>query len=440
MNTTTGTAGKTSKVIAGDELKQAPPVLPESGARCIITGTGGTGQPSRLVLTDDILSKHLLFMGEIGSGKSNAIYHLIAQLGKNMTPSDVMIIFDTKGDFHSQFYRRGDIVLSNDSKATGTSGPDYWNIFRELGTVDTLEEDAQEITRSLFYERSQRSNQPFFPNAAKDIFAALMMHFVRCEGTNATNAAMRSLLDRSSAADIRAILQQHEDLRSTVSYIADDRSPQTQGVFSELQQMVREVFVGNFKRAGGLSIREAVRNKGGRAIFVEYDLGMGNVLTPIYRLLIDLAIKEALCRSKSEGNVWFIIDEFRLLPHLQHVDDGVNFGRSLGAKFVIGVQNIEQVFEAYGAAMARSILSGFLTSVAFRVNDPSTRSFVQQLYGKNRVFEVTPSTMPGKQGMEQTRDGNIIEDWDISRLTVGKAIIGLPGQSPFVFKFDRYGA
>ena len=432
--------GKTSKVIAGDELKQAPPVLADAGARCILRGTAGSGQPATLVFDDDTLSKHLLFLGEIGSGKSNAIYHLIAQLRRNMTSSDVMIVFDTKGDFYSAFHRADDIVISNDDKASGPTGADYWNIFREFGALDTLEEDAQEITRSLFYERSQRSSQPFFPNAAKDLFAAIMTHFVRCQRNEATNAAMRGLLDRSTPADVRSLLQQHEDLRAVTSYIADDRSPQTQGVFSELQQMVREVFVGNFKRAGSLSMRGAVRGKGGRAIFVEYDLGMGNVLTPIYRLLIDLAIKEALCRSKSEGNVWCIIDEFRLLPNLQHVDDGVNFGRSLGAKFVIGVQNIEQVFAAYGEPMARSILSGFLTTVAFRVNDPSTRTFVEQLYGQNRVFEVTPSTMPGKQGMEQTRDGNVIEDWDISRLIVGQAIVGLPGQSPFIFRFDKYGS
>jgi type IV secretory pathway TraG/TraD family ATPase VirD4 len=64
--------------------------------------------------------------------------------------------------------------------------------------------------------------------------------------------------------------------------------------------------------------------------------------------MLDMAIKEALGRKKSEGNVWFVIDEFRLIPNLQHVDDGVNFGRSLGAKFIIGVQNVEQVFHAYG--------------------------------------------------------------------------------------------
>ena len=95
-------------------------------------------------------------------------------------------------------------------------------------------------------------------------------------------------------------------------------------------------------------MRKLVRAKGGRIIFIEYDIGIGKTLAPIYSLLFDLAIKEALCRSEQEkGNVYFIADEFKLMPHLQHVDNAVNFGRSLGVKFLIGVQNVEQVYEAY---------------------------------------------------------------------------------------------
>ncbi len=62
----------------------------------------------------------------------------------------------------------------------------------------------------------------------------------------------------------------------------------------------------------------------GRVVFVEYDPECRRMLTPIYRLLLDMAIKEALGRKKTtEGNVWFVIDELRLIPHLQHVDNGV---------------------------------------------------------------------------------------------------------------------
>ena len=95
-----------------------------------------------------------------------------------------------------------------------------------------------------------------------------------------------------------------------------------------------------------------------KVIFVEYDLGIGGMLTPIYKLLMDLAIKEALCRKSNEGNVYFMIDEFRLLPHLEHVDDGVNFGRSLGAKFFLGVQNIEQVFGSDGLLPDAAVPTG----------------------------------------------------------------------------------
>jgi type IV secretory pathway TraG/TraD family ATPase VirD4 len=245
-------------------------------------------------------------------------------------------------------------------------------------------------------------------------------------------------LDQSPAAEIRAILQQHEDLKAMVSYIADDRSPQTQGVISELQQHIREVFVGNFRKKGSLSMRKSIRAKGGRIIFIEYDLGIGGMLTPIYRLLMDMAIKEAISRKKSEGNVWFIIDEFRLIPNLQHVDDGVNFGRSLGAKFIIGVQNVEQVFHAYGEAQAHSILSGFLTTVAFHVNDATTRQFIQGLFGRNRKKEVYMAAVQSRGIVEQVRDANVVEDWEIANMHVGEAIIGMPGFEPFKFRFDKF--
>lgn len=430
---------KNIEVFEGHELKNTPPEFPKENSRCILLGNNANNQEVKLPLNDDLFSKHILFLGGIGTGKTNAIFQIIGQLRKNMTSNDVMLIFDTKGDYYNEFYQKGDIVLSNDEKATGVDEIDYWNIFKEIGLDESIDESIFEITRTLFYEKIQRTNQPFFPNAAKDIFSAILLHLYRLgDPSKANNAQIRSFLDKSPSSEIRSMLESHLDLKAMTSYISDDRSPQTQGIISELQQLTREILIGNFKKEGKLSIREAIRNKGGRVIFVEYDLGQGNVLTPIYRLLLDLAIKEALCRKKSEGNVWFIIDEFRLVPNLQHVDDGVNFGRSLGAKFMIGVQSVEQVFHAYGEALARSILSGFMTTVAFHVNDSATRSFVQQLFGKNRKLESYMATVSSRGLVEQVREANVVEDWDMNSLTTGKAVIGLPAQEPFLFHFKQY--
>ena len=70
-----------------------------------------------------------------------------------------------------------------------------------------------------------------------------------------------------------------------------------------------------FQVHGFFSMREFIRSKGGKVLFIEYDLSIGSVLTPIYRLLFDLALKEALGRGSAQsGNVYLICDEFKLIP------------------------------------------------------------------------------------------------------------------------------
>ena len=300
-----------------------------------------------------------------------------------------------------------------------------------------------EIAKSIFKEACEKTNQVFFPNAARDIFMATMLHFLRySEATGEkkylNNAALVDFIKSKTSSDFRDMLYSYPDMRAMTSYISTDDSAQTQGVLSELQQIVRDIFVGNFGKEGTLGLRDLVRQKGGRKIFIEYDLSYGELLTPIYSLMFDMAIKEALGRGRSEGNVYLITDEFRLLPNLQHVDDAVNFGRSLGIRFMIGVQNVEQIYDNYGEERAHSIMSGFLTSFNFRVNDPKSREFIKEQFGRNRKIEVYATTVQSKGMIEERRDGYVVEDWDITNLKIGQAIIGFPEYEPFVFQFDLY--
>ncbi len=429
---------KKIEVFDGNELHWTPILYPTKAPKCAFSGLDENGREIYVPLDENLFSRHMLLLGGIGTGKTNVFNQILGQLRKLMTGEDIMIIFDTKGDFYREFYRPGDIVISNDETATGPDGPDYWNIFHEIGQEDHMEENIVEISKALFRQKLEKTNQPFFPNAAKDLFSAVLTHFCRNKELRADNQMLRAFLDGVPVAALREMLGQHEDLKAMATYIFDDRSPQTQGVISELQQLSREIFLGNFKKEGTLSMRGIVRAKGARFVFIEYDLGIGNMLSPIYSLLFDLALKEALSRKKSEGNVYFITDEFSLLPNLQHVDDAVNFGRSLGVKFMIGIQNIDQVYENYGENRARSLLSGFLTTVCFRVNDGKSKEYIKELHGVNRKKEIYMASVQGRGIMESVRDANVVEDWDITRLGLGQAIIGFPGTPPFVFQFKKY--
>ena len=258
------------------------------------------------------------------------------------------------------------------------------------------------------------------------------------------NAELYSYLRDANINDVVDALMSVGDLRGIIDYIYNggDGSEQTQGVYSELRNVANELFIGNFRKSGDFSVREFVRNKGGRILFVEYDLSIGKVLTPIYKVLIDLAIKEALSRNKSEGNVYFVIDEFNLLPNLYHIDNGVNFGRSLGAKFIVAMQNVNQIVGGYGYEKAHSILSAFGTSVSFRVTDKETKEFIQNHYGINRKRLVFKGTSYSAGNKEQIICSNVVEDWDILGLKCGEAIVSISDYdpSPIKFKFKRESA
>lgn len=429
------------QIIFGESIAcQCPAPSPE--ARFAIPGTVPSGSPGVWAIDEGLLSRHILMLGSIGTGKTNAAFYLIQRLRSSMTADEVMFIFDTKGDYYNQFYREGDIVISNDERATDGIRINYWNLFREITIDDRHLENTVEIVKSIFAEKMERSSQPFFPNAAKDLLRALIMYIIRNKQQFPAGGDNAMLLEALQTVDPRAfveLLKSARDTKAMVSYIEDPSSGQTLGVLSELQQGTTDLLVGNFAKKGSLSMREIVRQKGGRVVFIEYDLSIGSVLGPIYQLLFDLAIKETLSRRKNEGNVYFIIDEFRLLPKLTHIDDGVNFGRSLGAKFIIGVQNVEQVFHVYGEDLARSMLSGFSTTVSFRLNDYKSREYVKNLAGANGRVTSYESSNKMKGIVEQFRDTTVIQDYDVNSLKTGEALILRNGNPPFRFRFREFG-
>ena len=433
-----------TKLLSGNSLTQGKP--PEQKLPEIVNLSGKIlGKAQSISLNNDILSKHTMFIGSTGCGKTTLFNHFVSQIKRKMTEDDVMIIFDTKGDFHSKFYNKAtDLVIGNSRQYSSSS--EHWNIYKEIMADGWEERDftinAQEICKSFFEERTKSTTNVFFPNAARDALAAIIIAFIR-EGIKNEeikkeffyNDKLKAFIDVSNAQMIIELLDDSVDANAVLSYICGDNA-QSQGVLSEMYSIVREIFIGIFAERGIFSMREFVRNKGGKTLFIEYDLSVGGTLTPVYRLMFDLALKEALGRNKPQGNIYLICDEFKLLPHLRHIDDGVNFGRSLGVKIFAGIQSIEQLFEIYGQSRGRNIATGFSSIYAFRSNDEATRNYVSGIFGKNMVLE--HYQMMNNQMTEEKRIGNTVEDWELINLQVGEAIVGLPFSQPFRFHFDIY--
>lgn len=428
----------------GNILSKSTP--PEINNPSISIGGVCNGSRAYLSLNESILSRHMMLIGGTGCGKTNTFFHLVNQVKRSMTEDDVMIVFDTKGDYYKSFYNNhSDFIISTSSAFE--SQATVWNVFDEI-LLDGLDEkkvaaNISEISWGLFSESIEKNtSNPFFPNAARDLFASILTCIVRyTEGRKEwidqylNNEFLRNKLDTMDAKAIKELLCDYSDQAAVMSYIGNGENSQGLGVLAEMQTVIRKIFVGAFASQGNFSVRNFVRQKGAKTLFIEYDLSRGAVLTPIYKLLIDLALKEAMSRNQ-RGNVYVFCDEFKLLPSLQHIEDAVNFGRSLGVKVFAGLQSIDQLYENYGEARGKNIVAGFSSVFSFKANDEDTRKFTTGLYGKNYVLEQYRSITNAVA--EEKRLGDVVEDWDISGLEVGEAIVGLPNVPPFKFKFDLY--
>jgi type IV secretory pathway TraG/TraD family ATPase VirD4 len=429
-------------VTAGDAIAR-----PEKIAISLLEGMDiHQGPPGTLRLDDKLLSTHVLFLGGIGSGKTNAMKHLIHQLRSRAGQDDVFVIFDTKGDFLRSFYRPGDAVIS--SNPGEDPGGVVWNLFRDLPSdPGTREEEIYEIASTIFSDELEQAGENiFFAAAARDIFAAVVQVMADQDQSQArpfSNEQLRETLEMS-AGSLQELLESDKRLAGTSRYLQGGES--VESILAFLQITLRKSFSGIFRQRGDFSVREFMRSKSGRALFIEYDIATGSSLLPVYRVLMDMAIKEALGLGRRRlrtvrpvpDNFYFVMDEFALLPRLSHMSDGINFGRELGLKFLVATQNVNQVLRGYTPEIAESILSGFGTLFAFRLVDDASRSIVRQRFGANRK-QITTYAPVRHEGVQQTVvTGNVIEDWHMSGLERGKCIASLPEGPPFFFGFREF--
>lgn len=423
--------------ILGDDLESGKPPIPPSGALVNLFGSCADGRASMSV-TREQLSTHWLLVGAAGCGKTNCIREAILQIKRKMGPKDSMLVFDPKGDFLS-------LASSHDHILSCFGDDAGWNLFGEVTSdgwsLPCIEANAHEIADTVFAESIESSSQPFFPKAARDIFAALLSAIAYAGADDRlfrlaylNNKTLRAYLRTLSAKRLADFLSRVPSLAGVLAYVGNGSSDQALGVIAELEEAVNRLFMGNFGGVGAFSIRRMQRARAGMAAFVEYDPANGS--SPAYQVLVDLYLKEALAMATEEGDIYLVLDELKMLPRLGHLEDALTFGRSKGVKIIAGLQSMEQLFEVYGEYGGRNLASGFQTISAFHTNNAATRAFVQGVLGSS-VKSISYLDPSGKS-TAMTHEGSVVEDWDFTGLRCGQAIVSQPYCVPYRFSYERY--
>lgn len=405
-------------------------------------------------MSKDMLAYGFLALGAPGTGKTNFFNMALDRLIATMAPTDVLVIFDTKGDYIETFGKRiseqEKIVIGNGERYHSITA--YHNIFAEvmprgidgkLVYTSESDEDALEICEQLFQSMNSET-QPIFPAMAEQVVAAVMIYYMRTywrsDQSKLNNKELIHFFTHSTNEDLKKILglDYMDDQRNCIDYISN-KGNQTQGVNSYIGSMLKKMFVGPFAQtdsAREFSMREVMCGSRKKVVFIEYDLRKGQLLAPMYSILIDRALANALGgRQAEKTNKFFLLDEMLLVPRLQHLSDSLNFGRSLGVKMMCGLQNTAGLEEQYGEAGARNILSSFQNMAAFRSHDYDTRQFVINRLGEN-YQNISLSAQQANLNVQ--RAGHAVEDWNLLKLQNGEAVVSLAGEDPFLFTMPLY--
>lgn len=416
-------------VVAGNKLGEGPSKR-RNGARVVLYGDSQIP----VMLDKDILDRNIGVVGNSGSGKTVMLRKMARQINDTLRPDETLIIFDSKGDFYEDLYQPGDLVFG--INAIGEETPAGWNVFREVAIdgPEKYEENAFEIAKNLFAERRKNTTNQFFPDSAADLLACiilLLLYEGECRGEFPDNRLLYETCCLPSK-DLLQRMRAFPQLRGVDGYIGRD-SNQSDGIRGELRNIARDLFIGAFGRPGQASVRDIIRNHPEcQRIFVCYDVSYGKVLEPIFRTLCDLCIKETL-RRNNRHEVWLFMDEFRLTPCMQNIENGVSFGRGR-LHLIIGLQYIGQIRESYTENIADGMMANLGTLIAFRTEDAETRKMISHRFGTNRTL-VQYYAGQEKGTQSEIRETQVVEDWNIVGLKTGQAIIGHPGEAPYRFYF-----
>ena len=362
--------------------------------------------------------RSILVLGETGAGKTETIKLLTHQMQAGT--GDPFVVFDYKGEYQENFEQDHDhenlIYLSS------TDATEYWNLFAEI----EREADIDEIGRALF---PHTDGSEFFSQAGRQLFVAVVTYLHReaqVSDTTPTNADLVAFVQSTDKQEMHERLTDYSDLTAAASAIDPDSERQAAGVYANFQQVIADLFRGDFAEAGEFSIREYMDDPQGRTLLLDFPITEGDAVQPAFRFFIDWAARFALANDQ---DTYFVLDEFARLPGLRKIGDLINAGRGRNTQLLLGVQSVAQLHDTYGKDRANALLSGLVQSVIMRVGDAASVEYAQSQIGREKQHRSVPvhdrdGRSVGRQELQD--ETHPIVESDLERLDDGEAIVVVP--------------
>jgi len=411
--------------------------LPQLRRFLAAAAAGEAGPPGRhltiagLQLPRQLETKHILIMGTTGTGKSvlfNQIIGAIRERIRRCHTPEKLIIYDVKGEFLSKHYTAEDLVFYPfDARSL------RWRFFNEIRT----DPDFEIISQIIFKPPRETHSDPFWNNAAKDVFVA-GLRFLHAGGHQA-NADVWDFFSQGLEDIIRQLKTLPIADRGALKHIESRGSGPAASVISTLTEKI-SWFRYLVDLDGDFSFRDFIRHPRHQNLFLLNIKNYADTFRPLMTFAFDLLIRETLSLPDTtpgeDRRLWFCIDEIGSLDQISVLFDLLTVGRSKGGCMIVANQDLGKIEDVYGKPNKMTFYNNFNTGFFLRLNDPDTAEFLSRSIGEREVIK----KVEGRQlSPKDFGDRKTINDQDkIEKLMLPAEFMHLPDFHA-IAKFSGYG-
>lgn len=380
-------------------------------------------------LSNDRETKHALILGKTGAGKTTLFKpYLKAAIDRG----DLMIVYDNKTEFTEIIGAKNDKF----DEKTVILGPwDERSINWRLGLDIVSKQDAKQFADNLI--NSDEDN--IFIGGGKAIITGAIVYLQETMGTEWQASDLHKIIHLKPLEYVDLITDFHPEIKALLSF--DDKDEPVTATANMFQNASK--YAGDF-----LDILSDC--EGGRDFSIKEWLGQlktGDIKTQIIILQGNKqysALQRALYsnfisfsvsilnspsfkeRKAKERGLWYFLDEFPQLGKLSNIQEVAEIGRSKGARLIMGMQAVSQVYSVYGRDDGKT-LTGILQTYAAGALAPEDAQALSDMFGKRTIaVKQRSESLSGNEGMEgaavttsyswNVKDENIVNADDFGNL------------------------